>query len=145
MNTSRVPSRGFQFLDLPPLPGFAWRTGFKQSNPPPWNESDTFRETTLHLLDDPDDRDALRRTGRVLYDLAVEASRELGGDTSVTRAELRAVAADLRYAGGYLLRVVRQSAIDCSLDPADDRLARFAGKLSRKVAALVEAIEERLS
>ena len=37
----------------------------------PWNESDTFRETTLQLLDDLDDREAFRRAGRVLYDLAV--------------------------------------------------------------------------
>jgi hypothetical protein len=86
--------------------------------------------------------------GRVLYDLAVEATQESGttpGDPSVTRAELRAAAADLRYTGGYLLHVIRRSADECDLDPAEDRLARFAGKLSRQVAALVEKIERRLS
>jgi hypothetical protein len=84
----------------------------------------------------------------MLYDLAVVATRELGTtpeDASITRAELRAVAADLRYTGGYLRHVVRQSAVDCDLDPADDRLARFAGKLAGRVDELVEKIERRLS
>lgn len=48
------------------------------------------------------------------------------------RAELRAVAADLRYTGGYLLHVIRRSAIDCSLDEPAERLARFAGKNLRR-------------
>jgi hypothetical protein len=59
--------------------------------------------------------------------------------------ELRAVAADLRYTGGYLFHVIRRSAEWCSLDDSDERLARFAGKLSRQVGALAEKIERRLS
>jgi len=110
----------------------------------PWNESDTFRETTLQLLDDLDDREAFRRAGRVLYDLAVVANRE-SDDESSTRTELRSVAADLRYTGGYLLYQIARSADVCSLDEADERLARFAGEVGRKVTALVAAIEERLS
>jgi IS1 family transposase len=81
--------------------------------------------------------------GRVLYDLAVEATQESGttpGDPSVTRAELRAAAADLRYTGGYLLNMIGRSAAECSLDPADDKLARFAGKVGRRVGALAAAI-----
>jgi hypothetical protein len=50
---------------------------YAQSTPPPWEESDSFRETTLQLLDDPADREAFRHAGRVLYDLAVEATREV--------------------------------------------------------------------
>jgi hypothetical protein len=41
--------------------------------------------------------------------------------------------------------MIRRSAEECSLDESDERLARFAGKLARKVGALVESIEERLS
>ena len=52
---------------------------------------------------------------------------------------------DLRYTGGYLLDVIRRSAEDCSLDAADYKLARFAGKLAGQVAAVVEKIERRLS
>jgi hypothetical protein len=121
---------------------------YANGTPSAWNEADSIRETTLHLLDDPEDREAVRRTGRVLYDLAVVVTRELGTtpeDPSMTRAELRAAAADLRYTGGYLRGVVAQSAEDCDLDPADDRLARFAGKLAGRVDALVDKIERRLS
>jgi hypothetical protein len=122
--------------------------GSPKFTPPPWNEADSVRETTLQLLDDPEDREAVRRAGQMLYDLAVAATREQGttpGDPSITRAELRAVAADLRYTGGYLHGIIAQSAEDCDLDPADDRLARFAGKLAGRVDALVEKIERRLS
>jgi hypothetical protein len=118
--------------------------GSQQSIAPPWNESDSFRETTLQLFDDPEDREALRQAGRVLYDLAVETSRDLGGEPSMTRAELRAIAADLRYTSGYCA-MVRRSAEECSLDAADAALARFAGKLADRVGALVASIEERLS
>jgi hypothetical protein len=117
---------------------------YAKSTPPPWNESDSFRETTLQLFDPPD-REAVRRLGQVLYDLAVFADREEDDEESVTRAELRAVAVDLRYTGGYLLNMIARSAEECSLDAADDKLARFAGKIGRQVGALVESIEERLS
>jgi hypothetical protein len=86
----------------------------------------------------------VRRLGQVLYDLAVAASRELGGESSVVRAELRAIAADLRYTGGYCAMVGR-SAVECSLDATDDALAHFADKLAGRLGALVEKIEERLS
>ena len=118
--------------------------GSPQSISPPWNESDSFRETTLQLLDPPD-REAVRRLGQVLYDLAVFADREQPDEESVARTELRAVAADLRHAGGYLLHVIRRSAKECSLDESDERLARFAGKVGRKVRALAAAIEGRLA
>jgi len=117
---------------------------FPDPTPPPWDESDSFRETTLMILDDPADREAFRHVGRVLHDLALEATRE-PGEESMVRAELRAVAADLRYTGRYLFNVIRRSAEWCSLDADDEELARFAGKLSRRVGALVERIEERLS
>jgi len=120
---------------------------WKNSTPPPWIEADSIRETTLQLLDDPTDREAVRQVGRLLYDLAVFANHvesEEGEEESSTRTELRAVAADLRYTGGYLLHQIARSADVCSLDEPDERLARFAGKVGRKVIALVAAIEERL-
>jgi hypothetical protein len=33
LGTSRVPSRSFRFLDLPLLPGFAWRTSSRKRTP----------------------------------------------------------------------------------------------------------------
>jgi len=116
-----------------------------QSTPPPWDESASFRETTLYLLNDPAGREAVRHAGRVLHDLALEANREQPGEESATRAELRAAAADLRYTSGYLHNVICLSAEWCSLPKSEEKLARFAGKLSRQVAALVDKIERRLS
>jgi hypothetical protein len=113
---------------------------------PPWVEGDSIRETTLHLYDQPRDRAALRRVGRLLYDLMVfDSNMGLDREESVTQAELRAAAVDLRYTAGYLRNIIRQSAEDCDLDPEDDKLAHFAGKLSRQVGALVDKIERRLS
>jgi hypothetical protein len=66
-----------------------------QSTPPPWDESESFRETTLYLLDDPADREAVRHAGRVLHDLALEATRDPGVE-SATREELRAAAVSAR-------------------------------------------------
>jgi hypothetical protein len=57
----------------------------------------------------------------VLYDLAVETSRELGGEASMTRAELCAIAADLSYTAGHC-GMVRRSAEECSLDDWPRRL-----------------------
>ena len=119
--------------------------GSPYPTPPSWVEADSIRETTLQLFD-PDDRQALRRLGQVLYDLAVFADREQDDEEeSSTRAELRAVVADLRYAGGYLFNVIRRSADWCSLDADDEKLARFAGKMGRRVDAIVASIERRLS
>jgi hypothetical protein len=117
--------------------------GSDQSTLPPWNEFDSFRETTLQNFDDPAAREALRQVGRLLYDIAVETTRD-PGDESANRAELRAIAADLRYTAGYC-DMVAHSAEWCSLDAADEALARFAGKLARRLGALVKSIEERLS
>jgi hypothetical protein len=115
--------------------------GFPHSIPA-WNESDSFRETTLHLFSDPKDREALRHVGGILYDLALEADRGLAGESSI-REEMRAVAADLRYVEGYLVMIGRLSE-ESSLSPTDDALARFAGKLAGQVGAVAAAIEEEL-
>jgi hypothetical protein len=117
---------------------------YANGTPLPWNESDSFRETTLIWIDDPQDREALRQAGRVLYDLAVEVSRAMGGEPSMTRAELRAVAADLRYTAGYCASIGRE-AEESTLEPDDDALAHFAGRLAGQVGSLAAAIERTLS
>jgi len=117
-----------------------------KSTPLPWNEADTIRETTLLVIDDEADREALRRVGRLLYGLAVETTHlpDIGEDDSIPGSELRATSAELRFLEGYL-GMIRRSADESSLEGEDLALARFAGKMARKVGALAARIEERLS
>jgi hypothetical protein len=115
-----------------------------ESIPPPWNESDSFRETTLIWINDPDDREALRRVGRLIYDLAIEATSYEPAEPSQTRAELSAALADLRYLEGYLAAVGRE-AEESTLEPEDDALSHFAGRLAGQVGSLAAAIEKVLS
>jgi hypothetical protein len=97
----------------------------------------------LICLDNSDDREAVRQVGRLLYNLAVETTR-FPGNESITHAEMRAAAVDLRFTEGFL-RSVRQSAEDSALTPPDNRLAHFAAYMARKVGALAAVLEERLS
>jgi hypothetical protein len=119
---------------------------YAKSTPPRWNEADTIRETTLLVIDDEADREALRQVGRLLYDLAVETTRLPGVERgeSITHSELGAAVAELRWLQGFLYMIERSSD-ESSLEGADDALARFAGRMARKVGALAERIEERLS
>ncbi len=110
---------------------------------PPWNEADSIRATALLYVDDPDDRDTLRRLGRLIFNLAVETAR-LPFEESMTRAELRAAVVDLRFVEGFL-DSVRQSAEHAGLPPEEEDLAIFAGKAARLVGALVASIEGRFA
>src|SRR5262249_19530309 len=111
--------------------------------PPDWNEADSYRETGLLCIDDPEDREAIRRVGRLIFDMSLELTHEVGGDQSMTRAELRAVMVDLRHSAGYLAMVHPESE-ESDLDAEDHGLSLFAGKLAGRVAAIADAIEEQL-
>ncbi len=126
--------------------GSAPRTALAKRLPGlPWNESDSFRETTLQNFANPADREALRRVGRILYMLALETQQHgLPDEPSSTRAELRAIVADLRYLAGYLAMVGRM-AHESSLPAPDEALAGFAGGLAGRVGAIAEAIEKKLA
>lgn len=120
-----------------------------KSTPPsePWTEEAAFRETTLQCVDDPADREIVRLAGGLLHMALLESTRRCGttdADPSVIRAELRALAADLGYVRRYCA-MVRRSATESSLDAQDEALARFAGRMGKKVQAIVGAIEARLS
>jgi hypothetical protein len=110
--------------------------------PPPWIEADSIRETMLIYLDAPEDREAVRQFGRVLYDLALAASI-MPRDESTTRAEMRAVAVELRYLQGFLA-TIRRSVEEFALDDSDERLARYAGRLAHRVGDMAAAVEVRL-
>jgi hypothetical protein len=122
------------------------RSSKKSTSPtprPPWNEADSFRETTLQFIDDPDDREAARRFSRLLYDLVLEQTRKMGDEDYVTRANLRAIAADLRYLEGYL-DFIGRTLENSSVEPEEEALVRFAGRQAGKVGAVAAKIEARL-
>jgi hypothetical protein len=98
----------------------------------------------LAFIDGADEREAVREAGRVLYDLAVEASSGISERGSATRAELRAAQADLRYLHGYLESIGQEGDVS-SLSADDEALSRFAGRLAGQVGSLVAAIERTLS
>jgi hypothetical protein len=116
------------------------------SAPADWIEESAFRETFLLAIDDPVRRENVFRAGAFFYLAALEATVDNGTtpeDPSVTRAELRAIAADLRYLQGYAA-MVGHSAVECSLEPAEQADALFAGGLADTLAAFAGSIEARL-
>jgi len=80
---------------------------------------------------------------RLLHDSALELARPAPGGESATREELRAVAADLRHAQGFLAAVAR-SRDESELPPADAALAELAARQAREVAAVAAALERAL-
>lgn len=110
---------------------------------PMWNEAHSIRETTLQYIDDPVDRHAARQFGQLLFDLAIETSRENAGEPSMTHANLRAAAEDLRYLEGYLDNLGR-TLEHSTVGDGEEVLIHFAGRLALRVGDMVAEIEERL-
>jgi hypothetical protein len=130
------------------MPSYVQCTPQPPPHPRTWIEESAFRETTLQAIDDPADREAVRQAGGIFHLALLEATIHCGAtddDPSVTRADLRAVLADLRYTSGYCKAVIQRSAIESSLEPDDAELCRFAGKLGRKLEKIADRIEERLA
>lgn len=112
-----------------------------ECSPPQWNEANSFRATSLVCIGDPEDREALRRVGRLLYHLALLETHTATAESG-TCMDLRAAAADLRYLEGHLARVGGTTE---ELSLADEEaLAQFAGEMAPRVGALAEAIEREL-
>jgi hypothetical protein len=141
--TAAAPAQGLRSKTRAEAPGSHPDGPHPDAAAPPWNEADSFRETTVQHFDDPKQREAVREFGRLLYNLATDTERDPGTE-STTRGELRAILADLRYTAGCCI-MVGHSAESCSLDAADEKLARFARKLARRFGALIGSIEAQLS
>lgn len=116
---------------------------WKELIPYPWTGREVFRETGLLCVDNRDDREALRRVGRLMYEMALELTHETDAEWFAPRSELRSAAADLRFLQGYLATVLRESE-ESVFDAEDQALADFAGTMAGKVAAIADAIEEKL-
>lgn len=79
---------------------------------------------------------------RMLHESILELARSaMPGGESATRAELRAVAADLRHVQGFPAAVVRHQE-ESELPLADAELAVLAARQSLAVAGLAGAIEQ---
>ncbi len=112
--------------------------------PTGWDESAGFRETFLYHFDDPHDAGALRHVGRMLHLSILELARSASpGGESATRVELRAVAADLRHAQGFLAAIARHQE-ESELSLADGELAALAARQAFAVAGLAAVIEQAL-
>lgn len=111
-------------------------------DPSRWEEHEGFRETLLLHFTEPTANTVLRGLGSLLAEMVFEqADRWPAHPEGVTRSELRAALADLRYLEGFLSSIGEERRL-CSLDKSDSALSELSerGALAiGKVAGLIEA------
>lgn len=120
----------------------------KSTSPPDphaWEDREGFRESLLLHFTRPGDADAMRAFGALLYDAALECAPSWPDwPESAARAEMRAVAADLRHASGILASIGQERRVS-SLSPSDARLSKHASDLARVVVKIANSIESKLA
>jgi hypothetical protein len=114
------------------------------SLPREWEMLCVFRETFLVWLTPPGAADAFRFIGNLFFDLMLNAEDWPTWTESPVRAELRAVAADLRFLQGFLTTIgTPERASELSVE--DARLSRFAACQAAEVTGIAQRIEEKLA
>ncbi len=109
-----------------------------------WEARAVFRESFLYLFTIPGVAEALRRLGTHFYDLTLEHSEDWPDwPESTTRAELRALALDLRHAQGFLMSVWKEIEVS-SVAPADLPLCLKAQDWAGRVAQIALEVEAAL-
>jgi hypothetical protein len=109
-----------------------------------WEDHPAFRFTFLLHFTQPEDRAALEHLGKMLYDSALEMSKDWPKWLeSTTRAEMRAVARDLQHAAGFL-KSVADERHTVSLDYDGERWALMAESWAEQVGRIGKSIEEML-
>ena len=114
------------------------------SQPPQWEQTPGFRETTLSFFPS-EEAAALRRIGKLMHYLITEADlrdEEMERE-SPTRRELRAALADLRHLQSYLAEIGGKTETT-SLEKADIRLALYADEAAKGLARMVDRLTEAL-
>ncbi len=125
----------------PAEPPATWDPTRPDLAPFPWEDHPVFRFTFLLWFTREGDRDALEALGRLLYDMTLEVCGTWPRmPESTTRAEMRAVAKDLRHAQAFLLSIHQEQEAS-SLGVEDDRLAVMAGTWSSMVGRIASGIE----
>lgn len=109
-----------------------------------WEDHPAFRFTFLMHFSQKEDRAALEHLGRMLYDAALEMSKDWPKWLeSTTRAEMRAVARDLQHAASFL-KSVADERNTVSLDYDGERWALMAESWAVRVEEIGNGIEEML-
>ncbi|HSS50583.1 MAG TPA: hypothetical protein VLX28_16725 [Thermoanaerobaculia bacterium] len=106
-----------------------------------WEDQPAFRNVFLLHFTKPEDRAALEHVGSMLYEMALEMSDKWPDwRENPTRAELRAVAVDLRHSAAFLASVGKEREFS-SLESLEETLATMAGEWALMVARIARAIE----
>jgi hypothetical protein len=103
-----------------------------------WERTAGFRESLLQLFPKREAK-ALRRVGRLMFDLVVEANLpDLDGprDAALTRLEVESALMDLRAVQSHLASI--------SLDVDDTRLAVAAGEAAGNLTPILGALAKVL-
>ena len=125
----------------PPEPPATWDPTKPDLAPFPWENHPVFRFSFLLWFTREGDRDALEAVGRLLYDMTLEVCGTWPPlPESTTRAEMRAIAKDLRHAQAFLLSISQEQEAS-SLGVEDERLAIMAGTWSSMVGRIASGIE----
>ena len=107
----------------------------------PWEDHPAFRFTFLMHFTQPGDREALEHIGKMLYDAALELSGKWPRlPESSTRAELRAVLADLRHAESFITSVAHSRHVT-SLSAEDERLTFMVDDMAHYVDRAAKILE----
>lgn len=114
-------------------------------DPEDFEKHEGFRETFLLHFSEPKTNTNLRELGSLLFDLALESSEAWPDPPEgLTRSELRAAVADLRFLEGFLGAVGREHLVS-SLDFAATALSQLAARQAREVGRIADRIEEELA
>ena len=110
--------------------------------PDRWEDFAVYRETFLVYFTEPRDNVALRDSGRLTHNMALEYYRHWPDQPEGwTRSHLRAAVADLRHLEGFLATFGENPPED---HPHEAHLCRTAGKMARKVASVADQLEKEL-
>jgi hypothetical protein len=109
-----------------------------------WESHVAFRHVFLLYFTQPGDREALEHLGNLAYNMALEnLDKWPDWPESPTRAELRAVAMDLRNAAGFLAGIGEERR-HSSLSDEDERLCVMASTWAQFTVQIAHGIESVL-
>jgi hypothetical protein len=109
-----------------------------------WERQPALREVFLMHFTRPEDRAALEHLGSMLYESALEMSDKWPDwKENPTRAELRAVALDLRHCAAFLASVGKEREFS-SLEGLEETLTIMAAEWGVMVARIAWAIDSVL-